>query len=586
MQNSEEEHINKYETKYLLKRFISFYAPHKALLALDMLTGFLQAGFKILIPLCVHQILKEHLPQENYRVVVIFIFTVFLLAALAAFANYLNVKWGHILGTRIETDMRGDLFRHLQKLSFSYFDNTKTGHIVSRISNDLFTVSEIAHHGPEDLFISLCTISGAFAIMFCINPQLALVALIPLPFLFGWGMIYRKKMRNSYRHIRKRIADINSSVENSIQGIREVKSFANEELEISRFDDVNSEFRYAKEKMYSVMAGFHAGMMFIIHSYRLIIIAGAAVLIASGSVDMIDLVTFLLFIPYIMEPVRRMVNFAEQFQQGAASFERFIEVMDTEPEIQDAENAVALDTVKGNIILENISFRYSPETDDILKNINMEVKEGQTVALVGESGAGKTSLAALIPRFYEPQKGKLLIDGHDIMNLKQTFLRDSIGIVRQASFMFDSSIADNILFGSPTATKEEMIEAARSANILDFIESLPDGFDSMVGEHGVKLSGGQKQRLSIARVFLKNPQILIFDEATSSLDTESESLIHQSMEKLCKNRTTIIIAHRLSTIKNADIIYVLKKGKIVESGNHDKLIAKKGSYYKLHTAQL
>ena len=581
MENSEEERTSQDETRYLLKRFSAYYAPHKALFALDMLTGFTQAGFKILIPLCVHQILKEYLPNENYKLVVTFICIVFTLAALAAFANYLNVKWGHILGARMETDMRGDLFRHLQKLSFSYFDNTKTGHIVSRMSNDLFTVSEIAHHGPEDLFISICTMIGAFSIMFRINSQLALIALIPLPLLFTWGMIYRKRMRSSYSHIRKRIADINSSVENSIQGIREVKSFANEELEILRFDDVNSEFRQAKEKMYSVMAGFHAGMMFIIHSYRLIIISGAVLLIAYGKVDMIDLITFLLFIPYILEPVRRMVNFAEQFQQGVASFERFVEVMDIDPEIKDSENAIALDDLKGNIVFENVSFKYSPETDDILKNINIEVKEGETVALVGESGAGKTSLAALIPRFYEPRKGRVLVDGHDIAELKQEFLRDNIGIVRQSSFLFDNSISDNILFGNPNATRKDVVKAAFNANILDFIESLPDGFDSMVGEHGVKLSGGQKQRLSIARVFLKNPPILIFDEATSSLDTESEKLIHKSMEKLCENRTTIIIAHRLSTVQNADVIHVLKNGEIIESGSHDALIAKKGAYHKL-----
>lgn len=586
MEYTEEERTTQYETRYLLKRFVSFYAPHKPLFALDMLTGFSQAGFKILIPLCVHQILKEYLPAENYTLVVAFICIVFALAALAAFANYLNVKWGHILGARMETDMRGDLFRHLQKLSFSYFDNTKTGHIVSRMSNDLFTVSEIAHHGPEDLFISLCTMIGASSIMFCINPRLALIALIPLPLLLTWGMIYRKRMRSSYSHIRKRIADINSSVENSIQGIREVKSFANEELEISRFDDVNAEFRQAKEKMYSVMAGFHAGMMLIIHSYRLIVISGAVLLIAYGKVDMIDLVTFLLFIPYMLEPVRRMVNFAEQFQQGAASFERFVEVMDIDPEIQDSENAIALDDLKGSIVFEDVSFKYSPETDDILKNINIEVSPGQTIALVGESGAGKTSLAALISRFYEPGKGRVLVDGHDIADLKQGFLRDNIGIVRQSSFLFDSSIADNILFGNPTATRDDVIKAALNANILDFIESLPDGFDSMVGEHGVKLSGGQKQRLSIARVFLKNPPILIFDEATSSLDTESESLIHKSMEKLCEDRTTIIIAHRLSTVKYADVIHVLKNGEIVESGSHDELILQKGAYYKLYTTQL
>ncbi|MCK4248159.1 MAG: ABC transporter ATP-binding protein, partial [Candidatus Omnitrophica bacterium] len=404
----------------------------------------------------------------------------------------------------------------------------------------------------------------------------------PLPLLLFWGMTYQKRMRNRYRHIRKRIADINSSVENSIQGIREVKSFANEDLEIGRFQDVNREFRFAKEKMYSVMAAFHSTMMYILDCYPLIMISGGVILVAYAKAEITDVIIFMIYLRFIMNPVRRMVNFSEQFQQGAASFERFVEVMDIEPEIQDREKAVFLNSLEGNIVFENVSFSYAPESGQVLANINIKINQGQTVALVGESGAGKTTIAALISRFYEPQQGRVIIDGYDIMDLKQTSLRDNIGIVRQNPFMFDTSIAENILFGKPDALQEEVIEAARQANILEFIESLPQGFDTLVGEHGVKLSGGQKQRLSIARVFLKNPLILVFDEATSSLDTESESLIQKSMKALCHGRTTIIIAHRLSTIRNADIIYVLKKGEIVESGTHEQLVARQGYYHALH----
>jgi ATP-binding cassette subfamily B protein len=506
----------------------------------------------------------------------------FILSSLWGVTHYINIRWGHVLGARIETDMRRDLFRHLQKLSFSYFDNTKTGHIVSRISNDLFNVSEIAHHAPEDIFLSIFTLIPAFAYMFYINTPMATIALIPLPFLLLWGMTYQGRMRSRYRHIRERIADINSSVENSIQGIREVKSFANEELEIDRFDNVNTEFRYAKERMYTVMAAFHSTMMFLMRCYPLLVISGGIVLVAYNRAKMSDIITFFVLIQFIMNPLRRMVNFSEQFQQGAASFERFVEVMDIDPEIKDRNNAISLKSPRGDIKFDNVCFNYTEDGPVVLNDISLEVEAGKTVAFVGESGAGKTTLAALIPRFYELKKGKVTIDGHDIMDLKQSSLRDNIGIVRQNSFIFDATIAENILFGKSDATQEELVNAAKNANILEFIESLPDGFETLAGEHGVKLSGGQKQRLSIARVFLKNPPILIFDEATSSLDTESESLIQKSMNELCKDRTTIVIAHRLSTIRNADKIYVMKKGEIVESGNHEELLALKGYYQQLH----
>ncbi|MFC1498854.1 ABC transporter ATP-binding protein [Verrucomicrobiota bacterium] len=570
------------DTWKLVKRFSTFYRSHKKLFIMDMCTAAFQAFTGIFIGIVLNTILKEYLPGKDVQMLILSITSVFVLASLRAFANYINIRWGHILGARIETDMRMDLFRHLQKLSFSYFDNTKTGHIVSRISNDLFNVSEIAHHAPEDLFLSIFTVIPAFIVMFHFNSSMAILTLIPIPFLLVWGMTYQGRMRSRYRHIRQRIADINSSVENSIQGIREVKSFANEELEIDRFEDVNTEFRFAKEQMYTVMAAFHSTMMYIMNCYPLIIITGGAVLVVYNHADLADVITFSIFTQFIMNPIRRMVNFSEQFQQGAASFERFTEVMDIDPEIKDRPNATSLDSVKGNIKFDNVNFSYTKNGPTILNDINLEIKEGQTVALVGESGAGKTTLAAIIPRFYEPNSGKVAIDGHDIMDLKQISLRDNIGIVRQNAFIFDASIAENILFGNPNATEKELINAAKNANILEFIESLPEGFDTLAGEHGVKLSGGQKQRLSIARVFLKNPPILIFDEATSSLDSESESLIQNSMNELCRERTTIIIAHRLSTIRNADRIYVMKQGKIVESGTHEELIAKKGYYHQLH----
>ena len=576
------EAVKERNTWALIRRFISYYRPHRKLFVLDIATAIIQALLSVVIAVLLNTILKEYLPENKFEVMVFAICGIFLLATVQGVANYINMRWGHILGARIETDMRADLFRHLQKLSFSYFDNNKTGHIVSRISNDLFNVSEIAHHAPEDLCLAVFTIIPAFAVMFYYNAYLALIALAPLPILLFWGMTYQGRMRVRYRRIRERIADINSSVENSIQGIREVKSFANEKIEIDRFDDVNSEFKYAKERMYAVMAAFHSTMMYLMNNYPLIIVTGGAVLIAYNHADFADILTFSVLLRFIMNPIRRMVAFSEQFQQGAASFERFIEVMDIEPEIQDKPHAFDLELIRGDIAVEHVDFSYTGETGKVLKDICMNIKHGRKIALVGESGAGKSTLAALIPRFYEPEKGRITIDGHDIMDLTQNSLRDNIGIVRQNSFIFDATIAENIMFGKPDATKEELIAAAKNANILDFIESLPEGFDTIAGEHGVKLSGGQKQRLSIARVFLKNPPILIFDEATSALDTESEFLIQKSMEKLCRNRTTVIIAHRLSTVRDADMIYVMKAGEVVEAGTHDELVKAEGYYYQLH----
>jgi ATP-binding cassette subfamily B protein len=420
-------------------------------------------------------------------------------------------------------------------------------------------------------------------IMFNLNPYMTAITIIPLPLIIGWGWIYQKRMQEGFRQVRKKIADINSQVENSIQGIREVKAYANENSEIAKFHEVNDRFRFARENIFGVMAAFYSGMMFFIQSYFIVIIGGGVILMYYGKADMADIVTFFLYNRFIMQPIFKLVNFNEQFQQGAAAFERFIEIMKVEPDIMDCHDPVKPTEVHGDIEFKNVWFKYEPEAEDwILQDISLTIPTGKTVALVGESGAGKSTMASLVPRFYEATQGQITIDGNDVLQLEQKFLRENIGLVQQNVFLFDSTLRENIMFGRPEASEEELIEAAKNANIYDFISSLPDGFESMVGEHGVLLSGGQKQRISIARAFLKNPPILIFDEATSSLDNESENLIKKSMEALCVNRTTIVIAHRLTTVKNADYTYVLKKGKIVEHGTHKELLSRKGYYWELH----
>ncbi|MBN2162976.1 MAG: ABC transporter ATP-binding protein [Pontiellaceae bacterium] len=568
----------------MIRRFCAFYRPHKALFALDLSMAFIRALCAVLIPVATRHLFK--LDGAEVHEIIVTVSVLILLVAILALSAFNNIKWGHVLGTRIETDMRGVLFRHLQKLSFSYYDKTKTGHIMSRLSNDLFTISEVAHHVPEDIFLAVFTISGAFACMFWMNPLLAWIALIPLPIMVLCGIGFQQRFRRNVRTMRRRVADINANIENAIQGIREVKSFAGENHAVAQFDEVNHDFRESKETMYHTMAAFHSTMMGLIHIHEIIIAIAGAVMAFKGAVEIADVLVFLMFARFMTKPIDRMVNFVEQFGQGAASFERFTEIMDIEPDIRDRPNPVEPQQVTGAIDIESLSFAYESNDAEVLRNVSLSIPAGQTVALVGESGAGKSTLAALIPRFYEAHHGTIKIDGVDVLDLRQQFLREQVGIVQQSPFLFDSTIRDNILFGNREASDAELVAAARQANILDFIESLPDGFDSHVGEHGVKLSGGQKQRISIARVFLKNPPILIFDEATSALDTESEQLIQDAMERLCKNRTTIIIAHRLSTVKHADTIYVLRNGKVVESGTHAELTALNGYYQTLYTKSL
>lgn len=565
----------------MLRRFIAFYKPHKVLFYIDIIAAIIASLLSIVFPTVTRKLIKDTIPDRDIRMIIIFFAVLLLIWIGKAILNYIRVKWGHILGVRMEADMRSMLFRHLQKLSFTYYDNTKTGHIMSRITNDLNTIAEVAHHAPEDLIISVFTIIGSFIFMFRFNTTLAWFALLPLPFMVIWGLTLGRRMKLGFRLVRKKIADMNSSVENSVQGIREVKSYANEDIEIAKFGHVNIHFQHAKEKMYTLMSLFHTGMGFITDLYYGIVLAAATWLILNNSLEVADLLAFILYINFILNPINRLINFVEQYQQGTTAFERFTEIMDIEPDIKDIANPVKAYKVKGHIEFKDLDFKYQGSSDMILSQINMTIKAGKTVALVGESGAGKSTLVSLIPRFYEPLRGEILIDGNKVKDVEQRFLRDNIGLVQQNVFLFDTTIKDNILYGKPQATDEEVVEAARRANILDFILSLPDGFETLVGERGVKLSGGQKQRVSIARVFLKDPAILIFDEATSSLDTESELYIQQALNELSIGRTTLIIAHRLSTVANADYTYVMKNGKIVEAGNHHDLIKEKGYYYSL-----
>ena len=572
----------------ILKTFVHYYPKHKKLLVLDMIFVVLTPLFSTALPVIVYNAFQTYLPQKNIRMLICCLLGILCLTVFNIISNYIKTRFGHTLGVRMEADMRTDLFTHLQKLSFSYFDKTKTGHIMSKITNDLTMIAEVAHHCPEDIISAILMLIGGLTVMICINPLLTLLTLLPIPFMILWGTKFLPKMKQCFRDVRKEVADINSQVENAIQGVREVKSYTNENFEINRFNDVNNNYRKAQERVFSTMAFFHSGMGFFMHGYTIIFIALGIGMIYLDKANAAELITFFMYSNQITMPVMQLVGFMERYQQGMAAFERFHEVMMERPEIQDKPDAItALPApVSGRIVFDQVCFKYNDMTEEeanVLDHISLEVAPGETVALVGESGAGKTTLAALIPRFYEAGSGTIRIDDIPITDFAQKLLRSNVGIVQQTPFLFDATIRENILFGRPDATEEELIAAAKAANIYDFIQTLPEGFDSNCGENGVRLSGGQKQRISIARVFLKNPPILIFDEATSALDNESEAYVQESMEKLCQGRTTVIIAHRLSTVKNAKRIFCMKHGKIVEQGSHNELIALNGYYKDLYT---
>ena len=569
-----------------LKKFLSYYKPYLRLFTADMVCALGAAAISLIYPLIVRYITNDILVNyeisEAVGIIVKLALIMAGLALLELFCNYFISYQGHVMGAKMEFDMRNDIFNHFQKLSFSFYDNQKTGQLMSRITNDLFEVTELSHHGPEDIVISIIKFVGAFVILIRINVPLTLLLFLFLPimFLFAWKM--KTRMNVAFKANRQRIADINAQIEDNLSGIRVVKSFANEDMEVEKFREGNGRFVASKKLAYKEMGTFHSGLGLFTSLINVGVIVGGSLMIAWEFIKLSDLLTFLLYVNNVVEPVRKLINFTEQFQNGATGFERFMEIMDMEPDIQDAKDAVELKQVEGNITFENVAFRYEGTLGDVFKHITLDVKAGDYMALVGSSGVGKTTLCSLIPRFYDVTEGVIKIDGQDIRKVTMRSLRNSIGIVQQDVYLFAGTVADNIRYGKPGASMEEIVEAAKNANAHEFIMELPDGYDTYIGQRGIKLSGGQKQRLSIARVFLKNPPILIFDEATSALDNESEKVVQESLEKLAKNRTTFVIAHRLSTIKNAKNILVLGEDGIKEKGTHEELLAKGGVYAGLY----
>lgn len=571
----------------IIKKFISYYQPYKVLFFADMLCALLIS----LIDLSFPQLLKffnNNLFQQDSSIIInslsLIAFALVGMYLLRFCCQYFITSWGHIMGARMESDMRQDLFNHFQRLPFSYYDKNNTGEMMSKIVSDLFDISELAHHGPENIFISLLKIIGSFILLSMINNKLTLILFIITLIMIAFSYLQNRKMHKVFMDNRKKIATVNARVQDSLSGIRIVKSFANEEIEEAKFSDSNLEFLSSKESSYNMMGIYQAGNSFFQGLlYTAVIIAGGY-LIASNSMQIADLAIYALYIGILISPIEVLINSTEQFQKGYASFKRFVDILDETPEILNSPNAIDLTTINGKIAFENVSFYYD-KTNEVLNNVNLQIPAGKTIALVGPSGGGKTTLCSLIPRFYDVNSGQITIDDIDIKAVTLKSLRNAIGIVQQDVYMFAGTVLENISYGNPTATFEEIVAAAKKANIHDFIMSLAEGYNSHVGEHGVKLSGGQKQRLAIARVFLKNPPILILDEATSALDNESEQHIQKSLEELATNRTTIVIAHRLSTIKNADEIIVINDNGIQEQGTHEKLLTQNGLYAKYYNMQ-
>ena len=567
-----------------LKKLASYYKPFIGTFLLDMFFAIVASAIALVIPLVVRYITSDVIYLETgakERIIHLGLILVGLVV-IQFFANYYITNVGHVMGAKMEYNMRAEIFSHLQKLSFSFYDDQKTGQLMSRITNDLFEITELLHHGPENIVISLIKIIGAFIILMGISKYLTAAAFIMLPLMFIFVFLLNRKMRKAFKENRKKVAEINSRAEDNLSGIRVVKSFANEDIEMDKFKEGNDAFLSAKKNSYLYLGLFQSGMTAFILLVNIAVIITGGVLISEGYVRIPDFIAFLLYINTFTEPIRVIVDFTEQFQNGYTGFERFTEILNIEPDIKDKEGAVELTDVKGDIIFDDVSFKYKEGAHRVLRHINLDIEAGSYVALVGSSGGGKTTLCSLIPRFYDVTGGSIKIDGKDIRDIKLKSLRDHIGIVQQDVYLFAGTVIENISYGKPGSTREEIIEAAKLANAHDFIMELPNGYDTDIGQRGIKLSGGQKQRLSIARVFLKNPPILIFDEATSALDNESDNIVKESLEKLAKNRTTIVIAHRLSTVRNAERILVLTENGIEESGTHDELMAKNGIYAGLY----
>ena len=575
------------EKKYFKwSEFLSYYKPFKGIFAADMFFAFLGAATTLVIPLIVRYITGTvvFLPKDEI------LHTIFVLGAIMTalvliqcFSNYFIGNYGHVMGAKIEFNMRKEIFEHYQRLSFSFYDNQKVGQLMSRITNDLFEITELLHHGPEDVVISFIKFIGTMGILVWINGKLAIAAFVLIPVMFIYAYVLNKKMKRAFRRNREKVAEINAGIEDNLSGIRVVKSFAAEEVEKEKFMVGNQGFLDSKKNSYFYMGQYHAGLTAFITMITVLVIVAGAVLLTNGSLSAPDLITFLLYINNFTEPAQKLINFTEQFQNGISGYERFREMLAVEPEIKESGHPVQAENVRGDIRFDDVGFRYEEDQEKVLSHVSLDVQAGEYVALVGSSGAGKTTLCSLIPRFYEVTFGAIYVDDVDVRDYSLKSLRQNIGVVQQDVYLFAGTVLENIRYGRPDATREEIMEAAKNANAHDFIMNLPEGYDTNIGQRGVKLSGGQKQRLSIARVFLKNPPILIFDEATSALDNESEKVVQESLEKLAKNRTTFVIAHRLSTIRNARRILVLTEEGIEEQGTHEELMGKKGVYYGLYT---
>ena len=570
------------------RKFLSYYRPYLGLFLADMVCALIVSGTVLVLPLCASYITKKLLEgnvpntlDQIYGMGAVMLVLVAVHTACSVFVDF----QGHMMGALMERDMRSELFEHYQKLSFSFYDEQRTGQLLTRITNDSFDLAELYHHGPEDLVISLLNFIGAFVIMLTVNAKLALMVFLFFPIMAVYIVHFNKKMRIALRRSNDRIGDINAQVEDSLSGIRVMKSFTNEEIEKRKFDHENNRFLASRKDGYKSEAYFEAGMIAFTQLFTIaVIVFGSASIAAGVSLDLADLITFLLCVGILIEPIQRFSNFTRLYQEGIAGFERFMEVLEVEPDIQDAAGAIELTHVQGNVEFKDVGFKYRQDHNYVLKNISLDIRVGEYVALVGSSGVGKTTLCSLIPRFYEVTEGKILLDGRDIRGVRLSSLRRSIGIVQQDVYLFAGTVSENIRYGKLDASMDEIVEAAKKANAHDFIMALPDGYDTDIGQRGVKLSGGQKQRLSIARVFLKDPPVIIFDEATSALDNESEKAVKDSLEKLTANRTTLVIAHRLSTVRNAQRIVVLTDNGIGEQGTHEELIALDGIYANLYNS--
>lgn len=569
--------------KHLLKRFLYYYRPHRKIFYADMAASMLLSLIGIVYPIITRKMLNDFIPNRNYRLVVLF--GIMLLGAyfIKMLLNYFVQYYGHVMGVRMQAQMRSDMFNKLETLPFEFFDNNETGKIMSRMTNDLMDISELAHHGPENLIISTASVIIAFIYLSTVNIYLALVSFICVPFLVGISASLRKKMRKAFMDSRTSIAEINASLESSISGIRVTKSFNNSSEERKKFEIGNKKFVAARKDAYKAMGQFHSGNTFVTDIFNVVVLIVGGLFLYKGKINLGDYSAFIISINMFVYPVLNLIGFMEQYQNGVTGFERFIDIMDAEPE-KDSENAIDAGVLSGQIEFKNVSYAYDGE-NDVLENVNFTVNKGEKFALVGPSGGGKTTICHLIPHFYNVTDGEIFIDGKEIHTLTMESLRRNIGIVQQDVYLFNASVKDNILYGRLGASDEEVIEAAKKASIHDYIMSLPKGYDTQIGERGVRLSGGQKQRLSIARVFLKNPPILILDEATSALDNSTEILIQSALDSLCKGRTTLIVAHRLSTVKSADKIAVIDDGKIKEYGTHEELLSENGLYSELYKLQ-